>query len=112
VSSAIKASEILKEKGLAVNVIDMFTIKPIDIDAIYKACESKLIVSIEEHNKMGGLGAAVAEVMSEIEHSSRLQRLGVNDCFDAACDYEGLLEQNRLTPELIAEDILTKFNSL
>lgn len=112
VSSAIKASESLEEKGLSVNVIDMFSIKPIDTDAIYKACESKLIVSIEEHNKMGGLGAAVAEVMSEIEHSSRLLRLGVNDCFDAACDYEGLLEQNRLTPELIAEDILTKFNSL
>ena len=112
VSSAIKASEIFEKKGLSVNVIDMFSIKPIDTYAIYKACESKLIVSIEEHNKMGGLGAAVAEVMGDIEHSSRLLRLGVNDCFDAACDYEGLLEQNRLTPELIAEDILTKFNSL
>ena len=112
VSSAIKASDILEEKGLSVNVIDMFSIKPIDSDAIYKACKSKLIVSIEEHNKIGGLGAAVAEIMSDIDHSSRLLRLGVNDCFDAACDYEGLLEQNRLTPELIAEDILIKFNSL
>ena len=55
---------------------------------------------------MGGLGAAVAEVMSEETGFPRLLRLGIADFFDLACDYDGLLAQNRLTAPQIAEDIM------
>lgn len=112
VSAAIKAAEIIEQEGLAVSVVDMFQLKPIDANAIKKACGGKLIATVEEHNKMGGLGAAVAEVMCEQQTKTQLLRLGVHDSFDAACDYDGLLMQNRLTPELIAEDILNVYKSI
>lgn len=112
VSVALKASDTMRDNGLNVCIVDMFRLKPIDETLIRNAVSSKLIVSIEEHNKMGGLGAAIAEVMSESNGNAKLLRLGVNDCFDTACDYEGLLTKNRLTPELIAEDILERYRKL
>lgn len=106
VSAALKAATLLEERGVSATVYDMFTVKPIDRDAV-NACKSyKLAVTIEEHNKMGGLGAAVAEVMTEQVGMPKLLRCGIHDSFDLACDYDGLLAQNRLTPELIAEDII------
>lgn len=106
VSAAMKAVTLLEEKGISATVYDMFTVKPIDREAV-NACRSyKLAVTIEEHNKMGGLGAAVAEVMTEQIGMPKLLRCGIHDSFDLACDYDGLLAQNRLTPELIAEDII------
>lgn len=108
VSAAMKASVLLEDKGISVTVYDMFTVKPIDREVVNKAKNYKLAVTIEEHNKMGGLGAAVAEVMTEQAGMPRLLRCGIHDSFDLACDYDGLLAQNRLTPELIMEDIITK----
>lgn len=106
VSAAMKAAALLEEKGISATVYDMFTVKPIDREAV-NACKSfKLAITIEEHNKMGGLGAAVAEVMTEQVGMPKLLRCGIHDSFDLACDYDGLLAQNRLTPELIAEDII------
>lgn len=106
VSAALKAAAFLEEKGVSATVYDMFTVKPIDRKAV-NACKSyKLAVTIEEHNKMGGLGASVAEVMTEQVGMPKLLRCGIHDSFDLACDYDGLLAQNRLTPELIAEDIV------
>ena len=106
VSAAMKAAALLEEKGVSATVYDMFTVKPIDREAV-NACKSyKLAVTIEEHNKMGGLGAAVAEVMTEQVGLPKLLRCGIHDSFDLACDYDGLLAQNRLTPELIVEDII------
>lgn len=105
VSAAIKAAAKLEEEGITATVYDMFSVKPIDREAVVAAKNYKLAVTIEEHNKMGGLGAAVAEVMTEQSGMPRLLRCGIHDSFDLACDYDGLLVQNRLTPELIAEDI-------
>lgn len=105
ISAALKAATKLEEKGITATVYDMFTVKPIDREAVEAAKNYKLAVTIEEHNKMGGLGAAVAEVMTEQTGMPKLLRCGIHDSFDLACDYDGLLAQNRLTPELIAEDI-------
>ena len=105
VSAALKAAAMLEGKGITTAVYDMFSVKPIDRRAISDCAGCRLAVSIEEHNTMGGLGAAVAEVMTEQRNMPRLLRCGIHDSFDLACDYEGLLAQNRLTPELIAEDI-------
>lgn len=107
VSSAVKAANALAEQGVGAAVYDMFSIKPLDREAILVAKDSKLIVTIEEHNKMGGLGAAVAEVMTEYSGMPKLLRLGISDVFDLACDYDGLLAQNRLTAPLICEDIIS-----
>lgn len=106
VSTALAAAKQLSEQGIEASVVDMYSIKPLDKEAIYAAKGSKLIVTLEEHSKMGGLGAAVAEVMCEVTGFPRLMRLGIADCFDLACDYDGLLNQNRLTAPQITEDIL------
>lgn len=104
VSTAIKVAAKLNEKGITATVYDMFTVKPIDREAVSSAKKYKLAVTIEEHSKLGGLGAAVAEVMTETTGMPKLLRCGIHDSFDLACDYDGLLAQNRLTPELILQD--------
>ena len=106
VYTAIEAAEQLEQQGLSVEVIDMYSIKPLDLARVHEAMQKRLVVTIEEHSKMGGLGAAVAEEMSACGGGCKLLRLGIEDKFDLAGDYEWLLRQNRLVPELIAEDIL------
>ena len=81
VAEAIKAQEILREKGINVRVIDIYTIKPIDREMIIKcAKETEKLVSIEDHNVIGGLGSAIAEVLTE-EYPVKLIRLGIKDTF-------------------------------
>ena len=63
-------------------------------------------MTIEEHNVLGGLGGVVAEVFTRHVGMPKLLRLGVRDCFNRACDYEGLLEQNRLTDKQVFDDIM------
>ena len=112
VSSALKAAALLEGKGMTATVYDMFSVKPVDKDAVQSAKKYKLAVTVEEHNKMGGLGAAVAELMTEQTGMPKLLRCGIHDSFDLACDYDGLLVQNRLTPELIADDINRAFGNV
>ena len=106
VESAIRAAELLVQQGVSAEVIDMYSIKPVDKNRIREAMTKRLVVTIEEHSTIGGLGAAVAEVMSGEKNACKLLRLGIADQFDLAGDYEWLLRKNRLVPELIAEDIL------
>jgi len=66
VQDAKTAGEILKEKGISARVIDMYCVKPIDKEAIVKAAkETKLILTVEEHVKLGGLGSTVAQIVAE-----------------------------------------------
>ena len=84
----------------------MYCIKPIDKEQIAQCAQSKLVVTVEEHTIVGGLGSAVSEVLSEVASATKLLRLGVNDRFATVGNYEYLLRQNRLTADLIAEDVL------
>lgn len=105
VSTALTVAKMLLESNVKVGVVDMYSIKPIDKEAVLAAKKSKLLVTLEEHSKMGGLGAAVSEIVAEESGFPRLLRLGIADVFDLAGDYAGLLEQNRLTAPQIVEDI-------
>lgn len=104
VNAALKAAKILTENNISVAVVDMHTIKPLDTESINKG--AKLIVTIEEHNIINGLGSAVADYLSENNIFTPLLKLGVNDKFSKVGDYQYLLEQHGLTPEHIAESIL------
>lgn len=112
VSNALKAAELLLEKGITATVVDVHTIKPIDKDTIQKNCGKKLLVSVEEHNVVGGLGTAIADVLSEQRNSALLLKLGVQDHFMPVGDYKYLVEQTGLTPEQIAASIENKLNTL
>ncbi len=68
--------------GLKVRVLDMHTIKPIDKEAIVKAVmDTRRIITVEDHNVIGGLGSAVAEVMAEAGKGCAFKKLGHQDCF-------------------------------
>jgi transketolase len=113
VHNSLEAAKILKEKGMQARVVNIHTIKPIDTDSIDYANEcSKLLVSIEEHSTIGGLGGTIAEFLSSQPNHTPLLRLGIADQFRHAGDYNYLLEQNRLLPEQIAQDIEKKYVTL
>ena len=101
VSDALAAAEQLKNEGVSARVINMATIKPIDRAAIVRAAtETGAIVTAEEHNIIGGLGSAVAEVVCETVPVP-VVRLGVNDTFGKSGPAVELLKLYGLTAENI-----------
>lgn len=103
VSMALEAAEILKKDGINARVINIHTIKPIDKEIIIKAAkETGAIVTAEEHNIIGGLGSAVAEVLVE-NYPAAMERVGVKDTFGESGDGDELLKKYGLTSENIAE---------
>ena len=105
-NECIEVAQILKNENLSVTIINMHTIKPLDEEAIIKhAKNKKLIVTIEEHNIIGGLGSAVAETISKDNKISKLLRLGIQDSYSKSGSYNYLKKINRLVPEKIIEDI-------
>ena len=93
---ALKASKELAEKGLSASVVNMHTIKPIDSSLIKKNSGANMIVSIEEHSEIGGLGTAISEVLSSLRTHSKLLKIGVKDRYIKAGRYEYMLHQNGL----------------
>ena len=106
VSQCLEAAKILDSKNISSKVVNMHTIKPIDKPAIDQACSSKLIVSVEEHNIIGGLGSAIAEYKSSLKQSPKQLFLGIKDTYGKGGNYKFLKEKHRLTPPNIAEDII------
>ena len=103
VQMALKAADLLKEQGVSARVINMHTIKPLDEEAVLKAAkETGCIVTSEEANILGGLGAAVSEYISGI-YPVPVIRHGVRDEFGRSGKAPLVLEAYGLTPEMIAE---------
>lgn len=99
VPEAIKAKEELEKKGINIRVVDIHTIKPIDKELIIKcAKETKKLVSIEDHNIIGGLGSAISEVLTE-EYPAKLIRMGMKDRFGESGPAKELLRYFGLTSE-------------
>lgn len=112
VASAVSAAKLLESKGISVTVIDMHTIKPLDVDVIKKAVkETGLIVTAEEHSILGGLGAAVAEIVAEIGNAPKVIRVGLPDSFGPIGTYEEQLERYKLTEGDIANVVLSNLES-
>lgn len=76
---ALEAAALLGAEGLSVGVIDMHTLKPLDREAVLEAAKAPVILTVEEHNVLGGLGGAVAEVLAEAGTPARLVRHGIQD---------------------------------
>lgn len=96
-AAAIEAAEMLAEEGISATVLNMPTVKPIDEDAIVAASKATgAIVTCEEHNIIGGLGSAVAEVLAE-KAPARLVRVGVKDTFGESGKPADLLKKYGLT---------------
>ena len=103
VGEALKAQKILAEENISARVINIHTIKPIDKDIIIKAAkETGALVSCEEHNVIGGLGSAVAEVLCG-NFPAPLVRIGTQDVFGKSGVPKLLLEEYHLTAKDITE---------
>ena len=105
VAEAIKAKEELEKQGINIRVIDVHTIKPIDKEMIIKcAKETKKLISIEDHSIIGGLGSAIAEVLTE-NYPAQLTRLGIKDTFGKSGKAEDLMKYFGLTSEDIIKNV-------
>jgi transketolase len=77
VQPSLEVAKKLNAEGRSVGLLDMATVKPLDVDAVLVAtAPSKAIITVEEHNIFGGLGSAVAEVLAKSPGSARLVRHG------------------------------------
>ena len=108
---ALEAAKVLEEQGVYCTVLDMHTIKPVDVEAVRRVVEAtKAVVTVEDHNIMNGLGSAVAEVIAEMG-VGQLRRVGIQDQFGMSAPYERLLAMNGITVENIvkqAEELLER----
>nr|WP_320027191.1 transketolase family protein [uncultured Acetobacterium sp.] len=103
VGPAMEAAELLKESGISARVLNMGSIKPIDVNAIFDAAiQTGAIVTAEEHSIMGGLGGAVAEVLGDVAPVP-LERVGVKDLFGQSGKVAPLMEKYGLTANDIVE---------
>ena len=100
---AIEAAEVLAGKGISAKVLDMHTIKPLDVAAVTD-CVEKIgkIITVEDHNILNGLGSAVCEVVAELG-KGKVKRIGIRDQFGESAPYERLLEKNGITVEDIVK---------
>ena len=106
-SECIKAAELLDKSGLSTSVINMHTIKPIDEFAIQNACKkSRLLISVEEHNIIGGLGSAISDNLSKIKNSPVLLKFGINDEYTKSGSYDYLKTYYGLNHQKILETTL------
>ena len=112
VSNSLLAAKILEQKKISAKVVNVHTIKPIDKKAIDEACSTKLIVTVEEHNIIGGLGSAVSEYKSLLPSSPQQLFLGIKDNYSKGGTYKFLQEKHRLSPEKIVEDILNSYSKI
>lgn len=103
VAEAIEAGNVLSQKGISAEIINMATIKPLDEElVITSAKKTGKIITVEEHNIIGGLGEAVCSVLSE-KCPTPVKRIGVNDEFGHSGPALDLLKQFGLSAENIAE---------
>jgi transketolase len=103
VSEALDAAARLEERGISCGVLNVHTIKPLDEEAVVDVARgSRLIVTAEDHNVVGGLGSAVARVVLS-EHPVPVRRAGIQDRYCAADDHEEILRSQGVTAAGLCE---------
>ena len=109
VNNCLEAAKILDSKKISTRVVNMHTIKPIDKKAIDDSCDSKLIVSVEEHNIFGGLGSSIAEYKASLNSAPKQLFIGINDKYSKGGSYKFLQEKHGLTYQKIVNEILKNY---
>ena len=103
VEQALLAKDELEKQCINIRVVDIHTIKPIDEKMIIKcAQETKKLISVEDHNIIGGLGSAISEVLTD-KYPQKLTRLGIKDCFGMSGKAEELVKYFGIDSETIVE---------
>ena len=109
VAEALRAAELLDRHDVACRVLNVHTLKPLDTDALTAAArETGAIVTLEDHNVVGGLGSAVASVVAE-HHPVTVDRFGIRDRFCVRCeDYEDMLSLQGMAAEDVCDGVLSR----
>ena len=103
---AIKAAQILKEKGIYADVMNMHTIKPLDTDAILEsAARTGKVVTAEEHQRLGGLGGSVSQVLAE-NSPTPMRMVAVDDSFGESGTPTQLMDKYGLNADAIVTKTL------
>ena len=102
---SLKAAELLASQGITARVVDMHTIKPLDAAAVDQLVNHQLVVTVEEHSVMGGLGSSIAEHVAQKHNFPPLLRMGVPQGYTQVGDYQYMLEICGLTAPKIADKI-------
>jgi len=106
VAEALDAAEFLQSKGVSAEVINMHTIKPIDKETILKSAQKTgCVVTAEEHQKAGGMGSAVMEVLAQ-NHPVPVEMVGIDDTFGESGKPSELMEKYGITSKEIIEQAL------
>ena len=110
VAESLEAAKKLEAEGINAQVINMATVKPLDTELVLKAAkETGKVVTVEEHSVIGGLGSAVADVVSE-ENLAPVHKIGVQDVFGESALAEELLEKHGLDAKGIYNNIKDYLN--
>lgn len=113
VYQSLQAAKTLEAEGISCSVINMHTIKPLDKEAIDKANEQhKLIVTVEEHSVIGGLGGAIAEYLAQNDTHIPQLIIGIEDFFISAGSYQYQIERCGLTATQIKEKVMQRLQKL
>ena len=107
-ASSLDAAELLAAKGVSARVVDMRWVKPLDVDAIADACQTKLVVTVENGIIAGGAGAGVLEVISRLQAQTPTLLLGIDDAVVPHGKPEILMHELGLDAEGIADAVLER----
>lgn len=106
-AEVIECANILKESGIDAQIIHLPVVKPLDNDIILQGAKTGLVVTVENHSIIGGLGSAVCEVLSE-NMPTPVYRIGINDEFGQSGEQRQLMDFYGLTAEKLAQKITQK----
>ena len=113
VSKSLEAAEILSKDGISAEVINMHTIKPLDLDRIKEIVNAnKPIVSVEEHTVVGGMGSAIAEFLINSKNQNPLKIIGLEDKYGKTASYEHLIKIHNLDGLGISNEIKSFVDNL
>ena len=110
ISECLDAANKLNEEGISASVINMHTIKPIDEKKIIEIAKKyELVVTVEEHNIIGGLGSAVAEVLARLKHAPPQVFIGINDYYEKGGNYFYLKNKYSISSDKIFEKVINTY---
>jgi transketolase len=108
VSRVLVAADQLAQRGVAATVVHVPCIKPLDEDALRDSvADHELVVTVEEHSVLGGLGGLVAEALTSRGPSPRIERIGIHDTWGESAGNEFMLTKHGLSPELVSKRVLS-----
>jgi transketolase len=104
--NVLQAAERLEKTGIGITVVDLHTLKPLDREGVKEqVTAAKVVVTVEDHSVIGGLGSAIAEVMAEEACGKPLARLGLQDVFGVSGEGNALLDHFGMSADNIADTV-------